>query len=49
MEVVAVLIASSVGALFGGYNFFELYFIIELAFALRRICRNYSNDETRLR
>lgn len=49
MEVIAVLIAASVGAFFGGYNFFELYFIIELAYALNRVCSNYSNDETRLR
>lgn len=49
MEVITVLIVSSVGVLFGGYNFFELYFLIELAFALNRVCSNYSNDETRLR
>lgn len=49
MEVITVLIVSSVCALFGGYNFFELYFLIELAFALHGACGNYSNDETRLR
>lgn len=46
MEVVIVLVMSSISVLFCGMDFFEIFTIVSISFALLESWKSFANDET---